>query len=397
MNGTHDHIGLPGVDTWQGAHRAQDLLKFAPLMPLGTAGGCLVAALCLWPVLPREWALWLATGLMLALAQWQTARSIARSVDPAPRAARLRSRWVLANALAAGVFWGATSIGLFPSGSVEHQLLLAFILTAVTVLWLPFFALVRKSLLVFTVPGVLPMAFALLTSPNPPQTTMGSLLLLLIGALALVAQIGSRVLFAESAARRALQHEATHDGLVGLANRAEFHRRAHTLEVMQAHSYAMIFMDLDHFKEVNDSAGHAVGDDLLRNIGTVLRQVVRKGDTAARLGGDEFAVLMEGCGASEAAEVAATILARIRSFQLKGGERCRRITASIGIACSADLCASPARLLEAADHACYRAKRGGRNRIEIATGLVDRSPRHRNRADFALISDLPGDLPVPSA
>jgi len=122
----------------------------------------------------------------------------------------------------------------------------------------------------------------------------------------------------------------------------------------------------------------------------VLRQVVRKGDTAARLGGDVFAVLMQGCSASEAAEVATTILARIRSFQLTGGERCRRITASIGIACSADLCASPARLLEAADQACYRAKREGRNRFEIATGLVDRSPRHRNRTNFALVSDLPG-------
>lgn len=389
MNGTHDRTGLSGVDTWQGAHRAQDSLRFAPLLPLGTAGGCFVAMLCLWPVLPRDWALWLSTGLLLALAQWQTARAITRSVKSAPRAARLRGRWVVVNALAAGVFWGATSIALFPSGSVGHQLLLAFILTTVTALWLPFFALVRISLLVFAVPGVLPMAFELLTSPSPPQTTMGSLLLLLVGALALVAQIGRRVLFAESAARRALQHEATHDGLVGLANRAEFHRRAHTLEVMQSHSYAMLFMDLDHFKEVNDSAGHAVGDELLRNIGAVLRQVVRKGDTAARLGGDEFAVLMEGCGVSEAAEVATTILARIRSFQLTGGERCRRITASIGIACSADLCASPARLLEAADQACYRAKREGRNRFEIATGPVDPSPRHRHRTDFALISDLP--------
>ncbi len=358
-------------------------------MPLGTAAGCFVAALCLWPVLPREWLLWLATGLLLALAQWQAGRLVARSVDSAPRAARVRRRWVLASAVTAGAFWGATSIALFPSDSIGHQLLLAFIVTAVTVLWLPFFALVRISLLVFTVPGVLPMAFELLISPTPPQTTMGSLLLLLIGALALIAQIGSRVLFAESAARRALQHEATHDGLVGLANRAEFHRRAHTLEVMQTHSYAMLFMDLDHFKEVNDSAGHAVGDELLRNIGAVLRQVVRKGDTAARLGGDEFAILMDGCGASEAMDVATMILARIRSFQLTGGERCRRITASIGIACSADLCASPARILEAADQACYRAKRGGRNRVEIATRLVDLPRRHRSRTDFRLISDLP--------
>jgi len=387
MNATHDRPGFLS-ECWHSAHRARDFLRYAPLMPLGTAGGCLLIALCLFRVLPRTWPLWLTAGALLALVQWQTARRVARSGRAGTPAAVRRSRWVLLNAFAAGPFWGAATLALFPAGSVEHQLLLAFILTGVTTLWLPFFAFVRISLLVFAVPGVLPMAFALLLSPQPPQTTMGSLLLLLIGALAVIAQAVSRILFAESAARRALQHQATHDGLVGLVNRAEFHRCAHTLDVMRSRSYAIVFIDLDHFKQINDSAGHAAGDELLRSVGGVLRAVVRQGDTAARLGGDEFAILMEGCDAQEAAEIATTILARIGSFQLAGRARGRRITASIGIACSADLFTSPARLLEAADQACYRAKRCGRNRIEVATGLADHAPRQRERAEFALVGDL---------
>jgi diguanylate cyclase (GGDEF)-like protein len=276
---------------------------------------------------------------------------------------------------------------LFPTGSVEHQLLLAFILTSVAALWLPLFALVRNSVLVFTVPALLPMAFSLLTSPELPQTTMGSLLLLLIGVFAAIARTTSRIFFADFAAHRALYHQATHDALVGLANRAEFHRRAQTLEIMRARPYAILFIDLDHFKQVNDSAGHAAGDELLRRIGAVLRNSVRKGDTAARLGGDEFAILMDDCCSSEASRVAATILERINTFALDTTARRHRVTASIGIACSVDLCASPAKLLEAADRACYVAKRGGRNRIEIATKVDDAPPRRAMPAEFALISE----------
>jgi diguanylate cyclase (GGDEF)-like protein len=357
-----------------------------PLVPLSTAGGSVAVFFCLWSVLPAWWPGWLAAAMALAAAQWQGRRVASR-----PRSAKQligRRRWVIANALVSGAFWGATSVAFYPSGSVEHQLLLAFILTVITTVWLPFYTFVRLSLPAFTVPAVLPMAFELLQSPTTPQTTMGSLLLLLIAVFAAIAELAQRMLNADSAVRRALYHQATHDSLVGLVNRAEFHRRAQTLEIMRTDAYAIAFIDLDHFKQVNDSAGHASGDALLQAIAAILRQSVRKGDTAARIGGDEFAILMKDCDAGEAAAVAATIREGIEAvaFDLGGG-RGPRVTASIGIACSADLCASPAALLEAADQACYRAKRGGRNRIEISTGLTAAAPRSRHRAAFPLVAD----------
>jgi len=387
MNATHRTKGLVDPDNRRGAQRARDLSHFAPLVPLSTAGGCLAIASCLWSVLPAWWPGWLASGLALAAAQWQARRILCRS-----RAAKQlvgRRRWVIVNALVSGTFWGATSLAFYPHGSVENQLLLAFIVTVITTVWLPFYTFVRLSLLAFTVPAVLPMAFELLDSPTTPQTTMGSLLLLLIAVFAAIAELAGRMLHADSAARRALYHEATHDQLVGLVNRAEFHRRAQTLEIMRAHAYAIAFIDLDHFKQVNDSAGHASGDALLREIGAILRQSVRKGDTAARIGGDEFAILMRDCDAREAAAVAATIRERIETaaHELCSRTCGPRVTASIGIACSADLCASPAALLDAADQACYRAKRGGRNRIEISSGLATPAPRARNRSEFPLVAD----------
>jgi diguanylate cyclase (GGDEF)-like protein len=210
--------------------------------------------------------------------------------------------------------------------------------------------------------------------------------LLVLVAFALLVRTASKIFFAEHAVRCALYHEATHDPLVGLANRRELHRRMQTLEIMQARPYTILYIDLDHFKEVNDSAGHAAGDELLRRIGTVLRESVRQEDTAARLGGDEFAVVMQDCGADEAAQIAATVLQRINGFALNCGDKRRRITASIGIACSADLFVSPGKLLEAADRACYAAKRSGRNRVEVAAGL-DKEPLRQNRLAFAVVSD----------
>jgi diguanylate cyclase (GGDEF)-like protein len=380
---------LTNLDDWQHVQRPRELLRFAPVVALSTAGGCGVVALCLWSVVPDSiWPEWLAGGVALSLVQWWAQRFIGRAHtgngDPLGR-----RRWIAVNALCAGAFWGITSLALFPAGSVEHQLLLSFILLAVTALWLPLFALTPVSLWLFTLPGLLPMALGLLTSPHPLQTTMGSLLLLLIGVFAAVVQTTSRIFFADLAARRALHHEATHDSLVGLANRGEFHRRAQTLEIMGKQPYAMLFIDLDHFKEVNDTAGHAAGDELLRRVGAVLRETIRKGDLAARLGGDEFAILMKDCGADDARHVAEAVLERLNGFAFRedSGRR-NRVTASIGIACSADLCASPVKLLEAADQACYAAKRGGRNRVEVAARIGSgESSRNMGRAEPALLDE----------
>ena len=369
------------------APRSRDILRFAPVVPLTTAGGCCVVAACLWPVLPQAFLpAWLVASLAIAMAQWQSLRWFGAGAAPL-HGEMIHRRWILASALASGLFWGASSVALFPADSIAHQLLLAFILVAITALWLPLFALTRLAFLVFAVPGLLPMAFALLTSPEPPQTTMGSLLLLLAIVFGAVSHTTRRLFFADMAARRELYAQATQDSLVGLANRAEFHRRARTLEIMSDRPYAMVCVDLDHFKDVNDTGGHAAGDELLRHVGAVLKETVRKEDLAARLGGDEFAILMQDCSAADATQVAAQVLERIRALALTCGTRRRRMSASIGVACSADLCTTPAKLLEAADQACYAAKRGGRNRIEVATGLNDAASRSASRSHFTFVTD----------
>jgi diguanylate cyclase (GGDEF)-like protein/PAS domain S-box-containing protein len=170
-------------------------------------------------------------------------------------------------------------------------------------------------------------------------------------------------------AEQQLLHDAFHDGLTGLANRTLFlDRLAVSLAARsRGHGdpFALLFLDLDRFKTVNDSLGHGVGDQLLVAMARRLEQLVRPGDTVARLGGDEFAILVNNVrDAAAAAHVAERLQDELgASFQVVGQEVF--VTASIGIALSADGEASAEGMLRDADLAMYRAKTGGRGRYEV--------------------------------
>ncbi len=169
-----------------------------------------------------------------------------------------------------------------------------------------------------------------------------------------------------------LAHQAFHDSVTGLANRALFKDRVeHALERQgrDQEPVTVLFMDLDDFKTINDSLGHAAGDRLLGEVGERVKNTLRQADTAARLGGDEFAILLEDGGDGvEAAEVASRILASLEGpFYLDGKEMF--IRASIGIA-SADHTRSTGpegaeELLRNADVAMYMAKEAGKGRYQV--------------------------------
>ena len=173
-----------------------------------------------------------------------------------------------------------------------------------------------------------------------------------------------------------LKHQAFHDPLTELANRALFRDRVeHALErqTRDGRPVSVLFMDLDDFKTINDSLGHAVGDQLLRETGERLKNCLRAADTAARLGGDEFGILLEDGGAGggegvEAADVAARIMASLEGpFHL--GRKDVFVRASIGIATARpDLEEGPQgadELLRNADVAMYMAKEAGKGRYQM--------------------------------
>jgi len=174
---------------------------------------------------------------------------------------------------------------------------------------------------------------------------------------------------ARKRAEEQLLHDALHDGLTGLANRTLFLDRLKQavadLQRDTGAGFALLFLDLDRFKTVNDSLGHSVGDALLVAIASRLETLMRPTDTVARLGGDEFALLARDCQASaDAAHIAERLQARLAEpFLLEGHEVF--VSASIGIALPGDRGASADSLLRDADLAMYRAKASGRGRYEV--------------------------------
>ena len=168
-----------------------------------------------------------------------------------------------------------------------------------------------------------------------------------------------------------LSHQAFHDSVTNLANRALFRDRVeHALERQQREDrpLAVVFLDLDDFKTINDSLGHAAGDELLFQVGERLKECLRSADTAARLGGDEFAILLEDVGEGvEAAEVADRIMGSLEGpFMLEDKEVFVRASAGIVIGDSAALEATGAEdLLRNADVAMYMAKEQGKGRYQV--------------------------------
>ena len=163
---------------------------------------------------------------------------------------------------------------------------------------------------------------------------------------------------------RQMSWAATHDSLTGLFNRAEFERRLESLAGQDTGKrHALLYIDLDQFKVVNDTCGHAAGDQMLCQISALMQQRMRESDTLARLGGDEFGVLLESCPLEHATRIAENMLESIGGFRFVWQEKSFVVGASIGLVEIAGGHHGPATLLAAADTACYAAKDEGRNRI----------------------------------
>ena len=162
--------------------------------------------------------------------------------------------------------------------------------------------------------------------------------------------------------------QARHDALTGLITRREFERRleiALTRARRDPTPYCLLYIDLDHFKVVNDTCGHAAGDELLRQITGLLRAAIRTRDGVARLGGDEFAILLEDCPPAPSERIAQDLLQAIQAFSFTSADKVFKIGASIGLVTFFDGELGSLELMRAADDACYVAKKKGRNRIHI--------------------------------
>jgi diguanylate cyclase (GGDEF)-like protein len=162
--------------------------------------------------------------------------------------------------------------------------------------------------------------------------------------------------------------QASHDALTGLVNRREFERRLTELidtARTQGREHALMFMDLDNFKAVNDSCGHSAGDELLRQLTAVMLSGMRGSDTLARLGGDEFGALLESCPFDQALRIANAMRETVREFRFVWEAKTFSVGVSIGLVPITAESGNLNRLLSLADACCYEAKSKGRDRVQV--------------------------------
>jgi diguanylate cyclase (GGDEF)-like protein len=316
---------------------------------------------------------WITVALIISIGRQLQARQFKAHSEELIEVGFWRLRVDIGTGLA-GLWWGCAAVFLFPA-DLPHQVYLAFILAGVAAAAMTSFAALRRTYFLFVLPSIVPLMARFAWEGAEVHISMavlvGLFLIVVMRSAINTEKMINTVLelrVANLELTHALQHEATHDALVDLVNYREFHVRLQRLAKQAARDrqpYALLFVDLDYFKQINDTAGHAAGDETLRRVGAALKEQLRSTDTAARMGGDEFAVLLPGCPRERAEHIAVNILAAVQALQLQWDDKVFGVGASIGVAYTNAGEYDTATVLRAADSACYAAKRSGRNRIEV--------------------------------
>jgi diguanylate cyclase (GGDEF)-like protein/PAS domain S-box-containing protein len=180
---------------------------------------------------------------------------------------------------------------------------------------------------------------------------------------------------------RQLSYSASHDALTHLANRVSFenHLKRLLLTVQEFHQrHALVFIDLDRFKAVNDTAGHAAGDALLREIASLMLSMLRSTDILARLGGDEFGLLLPDCNVESARYISGRIVEAINEYHFTWEGRLHRIGASAGISLIDETNYQASEVMSQADIACYSSKNNGRGIVTVYEPQQDQMQHERN-------------------
>ena len=304
--------------------------------------------------------------------------------------------------------WGLAGVLLFPADDVTHQMFLTIVIMAACAVAMPALAPCLRGYLVFLFMAALPLIATLVLTFSDIQLTAAVLLCVMLALLLrmfvgmhkrLVEQLNTRFAFADIAdelriemtdrkrAEELLRRLANFDSLTDLPNRTQFEQKlanAITRARRGDAQLAVLFVDLDRFKHINDSLGHPTGDEVLKRVAQRLKRCIGDRDTVARLSGDEFIVLVEHvANRKDIAQLAERILRTVARPMLLN-ETELRVTCSVGITLLAADSPDAKSLLANADTALYRAKHRGRNSYQFFTPDMHEAALRRLKREVEL-------------
>ncbi|MEO7205382.1 MAG: EAL domain-containing protein [Steroidobacteraceae bacterium] len=186
---------------------------------------------------------------------------------------------------------------------------------------------------------------------------------------------------------RQMTYQASHDALTGLVNRREFeHRLQEALDSAQTGDtgHALCYLDLDHFKVVNDTCGHTAGDNMLREIASLIKETVRDSDTVGRIGGDEFALLLVGCPLEKARQIADNVVRSVNDYRFVWRDKIFNVGVSIGLVEIGRDSGTIEDIMNSADSACYVAKKQGGLHVHVYSAREEANARHSGEIHWLL-------------
>lgn len=351
----------------------------------GYAGSLICAgiiALALWDIVPPHLVVgWLALAVIVTAARLMLYRAFMKA-DPPPERSSLWANWFVFGAAAMGFVWGLLGSLLLPTDQYVYQLLIIFVIGGVTASAMIVLTPLRWAFPAFMLPAIVPLVIVIFMQATSVHPLVGAMLVVLIGAMLATLPIVHETHVASLRARF-----ETNDALTGLPNRAMFNERL-TQALARAERYrkqlAVLFIDLDRFKIINDTLGHAAGDRLLTQLAAHLRSCLREGDTIGRQGGDEFVVLIEDVSDPQhTTNVAKKILETVAQPYILSGQTVH-VTASIGISLYPDDGSDQQTLLKNADIAMYRAKEQGKNNLQYYSAQMNQHSLERLALETSL-------------
>lgn len=339
-----------------------------------SVGAAALLAVALWDAVPRaQLAVWLAAVVAMGVVRVALFAAFERQSPAGSAVLAWRRRYLWTLGIAAAV-WGFGGLLLAPADSLLHQVAIYVFLVGMGGSALTTYAALGRAALVAFLPVLLPYTLWLLWAGGNVRIGLGCAgLLLLAGgirAIRLLSDTQRRniVLRLElDAALQTAECAARTDPMTGLPNRRDFAERgAAAVDYCRRHGLpvAVLVLDIDGFKAINDSHGHAAGDAVLVRLGTLLAGSLRGSDVCGRIGGEEFALVLPHTSAADALAVAEKLRAAFAGSKVSHGDLRIRGSISIGVAGGAGTLEA---LLRRADAAMYRAKAGGRDRVETET------------------------------
>ena len=301
--------------------------------------------------------LWLAFGITLNLIRWWVLQAFSNNPSTFENA-----RWLniyRGLTLVSGIHFGVLALLFFNSNEPLYQALVIFMVGGSASAAVGTHGADFVTYRLFIYPSVLPLIVRSLAE----QTDVHNALALMLGLLVMVMLRAARqtrdTLRENIIMSYTLNYRATHDPLVALLNREEFQRQFEVTkgEMAEGDVQAIIFIDLNNFKTVNDTYGHQAGDEALVEVSNIIRSLIRKSDIAARFGGDEFIILMRARDLSDIEAVGQKIIDNIALYAEHKSTPNADLGASLGIGYTTDAETPFDILLRVADQACYKAKR----------------------------------------